>query len=79
MRTFQKVLASSVALATVLSLTASAAYKDEANIAGELVADVELLGALNVIKDDTQGNFNPEKGPRRGRQNDLRPEDEGQR
>ncbi len=62
MRTFQKVLASSVALATVLSLTASAAYKDEANIAGDLVADVELLGALNVIKGDTQGNFNPEKG-----------------
>ncbi len=61
MRTLKKLLATTVALATMFSLTATAAFNDEAGINSDLVADVELLTALNIIKGDTQGNFNPEK------------------
>lgn len=61
MRTLKKLLATTVVLATMFSLTATAAFKDEADINSDLIADVELLTALNVIKGDTQGNFNPEK------------------
>ena len=61
MRTLKKLLATTVALATMFSLTAAAAFKDEAGINSDLVADVELLTALNIVKGDTQGNFNPDK------------------
>lgn len=61
MRTMKKMLALSVVLATLFSLTAFASFKDEQSIRSDLLADVELLTALNIIKGDTQGNFNPEK------------------
>ena len=56
MRTLKKLLATTVALATMFSLTATAAFNDEAGINSDLVADVELLTALNIIKGDTQGS-----------------------
>ena len=62
MRTLKKSLALLLTLATMFSLTATAAFNDESAINSDLVADVELLTALNILKGDTQGNFNPEKG-----------------
>lgn len=62
MRTLKKMLAASVAAATMFSVTAFASFKDENAINSDLISDVELLTALKIIQGDTQGNFNPEKG-----------------
>ena len=59
MRTLKKVLALTVVLATLFSLTAFAGYTDEDQINEKLVEDVNLMGALNVMKGDTEGTFRP--------------------
>ena len=50
MRTLKKVLALTVALATLFSLTAFAAFTDEESINENYVDAVNLLGALNATK-----------------------------
>ena len=59
MRTLKKVLALTVALATLFSLTAFAAFTDEESINENYVDAVNLLGALNVMTGDTEGTFRP--------------------
>ena len=59
MRTLKKVLALTVALATLFSLTAFAAFTDEDQINESLIADINLMGALNVMTGDTEGTFRP--------------------
>ena len=59
MRTLKKVLALTVALAMMLSLTAFAAFSDEETINENYVDAVNLLGALNVMTGDTEGTFRP--------------------
>lgn len=59
MRTLKKVLALTIALATLFSLTAFAAYKDESAIASETMSAVNLVNSLKIMTGDTKGNFNP--------------------
>lgn len=59
MRTLKKVLALTIALATLFSLTAFAAYKDESVIASETMSAVNLVNSLKIMTGDTKGNFNP--------------------
>lgn len=65
MSTFKKLLALSLALAMVLSFSAFAAdykddtYKDAANIDKACTDAVELMYALDIMKGDQNGNFNP--------------------
>ncbi len=59
MRNLKKVLALVIAFSMMLSVVAFAGYNDvdaDADYAGA----VELLSALNIIKGDDQGNFNPD-------------------
>ncbi len=59
MRNLKKVLALVIAFSMMLSVVAFAGYSDvdaDADYAGA----VELLSALNIIKGDDQGNFNPD-------------------
>ena len=65
MSTFKKVLALTLALAMVLSVSAFAgyskdAYKDSAAINEDCEEAVELMYALEIMKGDNNGNFNPE-------------------
>ena len=65
MSTFKKVLALTLALAMVLSVSAFAgyskdAYKDSAAINEDCEEAVELMYALDIMKGDNNGNFNPE-------------------
>ena len=59
MRTLKKVLALTVVLATLLSISAFAAFSDEESIDESFVDAVNLLGALNVMTGDTEGTFRP--------------------
>ena len=59
MRTLKKVLALTVVLATLLSISAFAAFSDEESINENFVEAVNLLGALNVMTGDTEGTFRP--------------------
>ena len=59
MRTLKKVLALTVVLATLLSISAFAAFSDEESINENFVDAVNLLGALNVMTGDTEGTFRP--------------------
>ena len=59
MRTLKKVLALTVVLATLLSISAFAAFSDEESIDESFVDAVNLLGALNVMTGDTKGTFRP--------------------
>ena len=59
MRTLKKVLALTVVLATLLSISAFAAFSDEESIDENFVEAVNLLGALNVMTGDTEGTFRP--------------------
>ena len=65
MSTFKKVLALTLALAMILSVSAFAgyskdAYKDSAAINEDCEEAVELMYALEIMKGDNNGNFNPE-------------------
>ena len=46
-------------LATLLSISAFAAFSDEESINENFVDAVNLLGALNVMTGDTEGTFRP--------------------
>ena len=64
MSTFKKLLALTLALAMVLSVSAFAGYKadtykDAASIDEDCEAAVELMYALEIMKGDDKGNFNP--------------------
>ena len=59
MRTLKKVLAMTVVLATLLSISAFAGFSDEDKIDDNFVDAVNLLGALNVMTGDTEGTFRP--------------------
>ncbi len=59
MRTLKKVLALTVVLATLLSISAFAGFSDEDKIDDNFVDAVNLLGALNVMTGDTEGTFRP--------------------
>ena len=59
MRTLKKVLALTVVLATLLSISAFAAFSDEESIDENFVEAVNLLGALNVMTGDKEGTFRP--------------------
>lgn len=59
MRTLKKVLALTIALATLFSLTAFAAYKDESAIASDTMSAVNLVNSLKIMTGDQKGNFNP--------------------
>lgn len=59
MRTLKKVLALTIALATLFSLTAFAGFTDEDAINDKLVEDVNLMGALNIMVGDREGTFRP--------------------
>ena len=59
MRTLKKVLALTVVLATLLSISSFAAFSDEESIDESFVDAVNLLGALNVMTGDTEGTFRP--------------------
>ena len=64
MSTFKKLLALTLALAMVLSVSAFAGYnpdtyKDAASIDEGCEEAIELLYALDIMKGDTNGNFNP--------------------
>ena len=65
MSTFKKVLALTLALAMVLSVSAFAGYskdtyKDSAAINEDCEDAIELMYALDIMKGDNNGNFNPE-------------------
>ena len=65
MSTFKKVLALTLALAMVLSVSVFAGYKadtykDAASINEDCEEAIELLYALEIMKGDNNGNFNPE-------------------
>ena len=64
MSTFKKLLALTLALAMVLSVSAFAGYKadtykDAASIDEDCEDAIELLYALDIMKGDANGNFNP--------------------
>ena len=64
MSTFKKLLALTLALAMVLSVSAFAGYKadtykDAAAIDADCKSAIELMYALDIMKGDTNGNFNP--------------------
>ncbi len=65
MSTFKKLLALTLALAMVLSVSAFAGsykadtYKDAASIDDDAAEAIELLYALDIMKGDENGNFNP--------------------
>ena len=64
MSTLKKVLALTLALAMILSVSAFAGYKadtykDAASIDEDCEDAVELMYALEIMKGDTQGNFRP--------------------
>ena len=64
MSTFKKLLALTLALAMVLSVSAFAGYKadtykDAAGIDEDCEDAIELMYALKIMKGDTNGNFNP--------------------
>ena len=64
MSTFKKLLALTLALAMVLSVSAFAGYnpdtyKDATSIDEDCEEAIELLYALDIMKGDTNGNFNP--------------------
>lgn len=61
MRTMKKILALSLVLAMAFSLMAGAAFKDQDKINEDLVADINLLIALNVYneKGTGEGYFEP--------------------
>ena len=64
MSTFKKLLALTLALAMVLSVSAFAGYKadtykDAAGIDEDCEDAIELMYALEIMKGDTNGNFNP--------------------
>ena len=64
MSTFKKLLALTLALAMVLSVSAFAGYKadtykDAAGIDEDCEDAIELLYALDIMKGDANGNFNP--------------------
>ena len=65
MSTIKKLLALTLALAMVLSVSAFAgfsgsSYKDAASINGDCEDAIELLYALDIMTGDDKGNFNPE-------------------
>ena len=65
MSTFKKVLALTLALAMVLSVSAFAGYskdtyKDSAAINEDCEEAIELMYALEIMQGDNNGNFNPE-------------------
>ena len=64
MSTFKKVLALTLALAMVLSVSVFAGYKadtykDAADIDPDCEEAIELMYALDIMTGDTNGNFNP--------------------
>ena len=64
MSTFKKLLALTLALAMVLSVSAFAGYnpdtyKDATSIDEDCEEAIELLYALDIMKGDNNGNFNP--------------------
>ena len=59
MRTLKKVLALTVVLATVFSLTAFAAFTDADQINESCQDDINLMNALNVMVGDAEGTFRP--------------------
>ena len=64
MSTFKKLLALTLALAMVLSVSVFAGYKadtykDAAGIDEDCEDAIELMYALEIMKGDTNGNFNP--------------------
>ena len=64
MSTFKKLLALTLALAMVLSVSAFAGYKadtykDATSIDEDCEDAIELLYALDIMKGDANGNFNP--------------------
>ena len=64
MSTFKKLLALTLALAMVLSVSAFAGYKadtykDATGIDEDCEDAIELLYALDIMKGDANGNFNP--------------------
>jgi len=64
MSTFKKLLALTLALAMVLSVSAFAGYskdtyKDAANIDEDCEDAIELMYALDIMTGDANGNFNP--------------------
>ena len=64
MSTFKKLLALTLALAMVLSVSAFAGYKadtykDAAGIDEDCEDAIELMYALDIMKGDANGNFNP--------------------
>ena len=64
MSTFKKLLALTLALAMVLSVSAFAGYnpdtyKDATSIDEDCEEAIELLYALDIMKGDANGNFNP--------------------
>lgn len=58
MRTLKKVLALTLALATLFSLTAFAAYKDESKIDPDVMSAVNLVSSLKIMMGDENG-FRP--------------------
>ena len=65
MSTFKKLLALTLALAMVLSVSVFAGYKadtykDAAAIDADCKSAIELMYALEIMKGDNNGNFNPE-------------------
>ena len=65
MSTLKKVLALTLALAMILSVSAFAGsykadtYKDAASIDKDCEDSIELLYALDIMQGDAQGNFRP--------------------
>ena len=59
MRTLKKVLALTVVLATMFSLTAFAAFTDADQINESCQDDINLMNALNVMVGDAEGTFRP--------------------
>ena len=71
MSTFKKVLALTLALAMVLSVSVFAGYKadtykDAADIDADCADAIELMYALEIMKGDDKGNFNPKATITRG-------------